>query len=47
LIPEAIKPLVARPRPSAELVRVMDRSGDYGFPSTTAFITTVFFGMVA
>jgi membrane-associated phospholipid phosphatase len=47
LIPDAIKPVVARPRPSAELVRALDSSGDYGFPSTTAFLTTVFFGMVA
>jgi membrane-associated phospholipid phosphatase len=47
LIPDSIKPLFARPRPSAELVRVLDSSEDYSFPSTTAFFAAVFFGMVA
>lgn len=48
LIPDGIKPLAARPRPSAEVVvRVLGPSEDYGFPSTTAFFAAVFFGMIA
>ena len=38
--------LVARPRPSVELVRVYEPSGGYGFPSTTALLSVVLLGTV-
>jgi membrane-associated phospholipid phosphatase len=43
---DALKLLVARPRPSAGLVRVYDVSDDHGFPSTTALLSVVLLGMV-
>ncbi len=46
LVGSALKLLVARARPSAELVRVYDLSKDYGFPSTTALLSVVLLGMV-
>jgi membrane-associated phospholipid phosphatase len=46
LVGDALKLLVARPRPSAELVRVYALSEDYGFPSTTALLSVVLLGMV-
>ena len=46
LIPGAIKLLVARPRPTADLVRVYDTPESYAFPSTTAFFAVVFLGAV-
>ncbi len=46
LVGDALKHLVARARPSAELVRVYDLSKDYGFPSTTALLSVVLLGMV-
>jgi membrane-associated phospholipid phosphatase len=41
-----LKPLVERPRPSAELVRVSSSSKGYGFPSGTAFFAVVLLGMI-
>ncbi len=46
LIPDAIKLLVARPRPAADLVWVLDPQQNYGFPSGTAFLSVVLLGMV-
>ena len=46
LLSYALKLLVARPRPSGELVRVVDPSETYGFPSTTALLSVVLLGMV-
>ena len=46
LVGEAIKPLAARPRPTAELVRVQETPESYAFPSSTAFFAAVFLGMV-
>ena len=46
LVGEAIKPLAARPRPTAELVRVQETPESYAFPSSTAFFAVVFLGMV-
>ena len=42
-----IKPLVARPRPSAGLVQVYRPSEDYGFPSATALVACVLFGTLS
>ncbi|MDQ5850794.1 MAG: phosphatase PAP2 family protein, partial [Chloroflexota bacterium] len=41
-----VKPLVARPRPSAGLVRVYEPADSYGFPSTTTLVACVLFGIV-
>ena len=46
LLSYVLKLLVARPRPSGELVRVVDPSETYGFPSTTALLSVVLLGMV-
>jgi membrane-associated phospholipid phosphatase len=46
-IGEVLKLLVASPRPSAELVRVVDPQQGYGFPSSTAFLAVVLLGMIA
>ena len=46
LVGQAIKPLAARPRPTADLVRVQETPESYGFPSSTAFFAVVFLGMV-
>jgi membrane-associated phospholipid phosphatase len=46
LVGVVIKALVARPRPTADLVRVYDSPESYSFPSTTAFFAATFFGMV-
>jgi membrane-associated phospholipid phosphatase len=46
LLGDALKLLVARPRPSVELVRVYESSGGYGFPSTTALLSLVSLGAV-
>ena len=46
LVGDSLKLLVARARPSAELVRVYDLPKDYGFPSTTALLSVVLLGMV-
>ena len=46
LLSYALKLLVTRPRPSGELVRVVDPSETYGFPSTTALLSVVLLGMV-
>ena len=43
---EALKPLAARPRPTADLVRVQETPESYAFPSSTAFFAVVFLGMV-
>ncbi len=45
-IGEALKLLVASPRPPAELVRVVDPQQGYGFPSVTAFLSVVLLGMI-
>jgi membrane-associated phospholipid phosphatase len=46
LLGDALKLLVARARPSVELVRVYEPSGGYGFPSTTALLSVVLLGAV-
>ncbi len=46
LVGEGIKPLAARPRPTADLVRVQETPESYGFPSSTAFFAVVFLGTV-
>ena len=46
LVGVVIKQLVARPRPTADLVRVYDTPESYAFPSTTAFFAAVFLGAV-
>jgi undecaprenyl-diphosphatase len=46
LVGNALKFLVTRARPSAELVWVYDVSEDYSFPSTTALLSVVLLGMV-
>jgi undecaprenyl-diphosphatase len=46
LLGDALKLLVARARPSVELVRVYEPSGGYGFPSTTALLSVVLLGTV-
>ena len=46
LLGDALKLLVARVRPSVELVRVYEPSGGYGFPSTTALLSVVLLGVV-
>jgi undecaprenyl-diphosphatase len=46
LLGDALKLLVARVRPSVELVRVYEPSGGYGFPSTTALLSVVLLGTV-
>ncbi len=43
---EALKLLVASPRPSADLLRVYDPQQSYGFPSSTAFLAVVLLGMI-
>jgi membrane-associated phospholipid phosphatase len=44
LVAVMIKQLVARPRPTADLVRVYDTAESYAFPSTTAFFAAAFLG---
>lgn len=46
LLGDALKLLVARVRPSVELVRVYEPSGGYGFPSTTALLSVVLLGTI-
>ncbi len=46
LLGDALKLLVARPRPSVELVRAYEPSGGYGFPSTTALLSVILLGTV-
>ncbi len=46
LVGVMIKRLVARPRPTADLVRVYDTPESYAFPSTTAFFAAVFLGTI-
>ncbi len=46
LVGAVIKRLVARPRPTADLVRVYDTPESYAFPSTTAFFAAVFLGTI-
>jgi membrane-associated phospholipid phosphatase len=46
LVGVVIKALVARPRPTADLVQVYDSPESYAFPSTTAFFAAVFLGMI-
>ncbi len=46
LVGLALKLVVARPRPSAELVRVYDPSQSYSFPSITAFFSVVLLGAI-
>jgi undecaprenyl-diphosphatase len=46
LVAVVIKALVARPRPTADLVWVYDSPESYSFPSTTAFFAATFLGMV-
>jgi undecaprenyl-diphosphatase len=47
LLTEAVKWLVARPRPSASLVSVMEGVGGYGFPSGHTLFYVTFFGFLA
>jgi membrane-associated phospholipid phosphatase len=46
LLGDALKLLVARARPSVELVWIYEPSGGYGFPSTTALLSVVLLGTV-
>jgi membrane-associated phospholipid phosphatase len=46
LLGDALKLLVARARPSAELVLVYEPSDSHGFPSTTALLSVVLLGAV-
>jgi membrane-associated phospholipid phosphatase len=46
LLGDALKLLVARARPSVELVRINEPSDGHGFPSTTALLTVVLLGAV-
>ena len=46
LVGDALKLLVVRARPSAELVWVYDLSEGYSFPSTTALLSVVLLGMI-
>jgi membrane-associated phospholipid phosphatase len=46
LVAVVIKALVARPRPTADLVRVYVSPESYSFPSTTAFFAATFLGIV-
>ena len=46
LLGDALKLLVARSRPSAELVLVYEPSEGHGFPSTTALLAVVLLGTV-
>ena len=46
LVPDAIKLLVARPRPAQDLVWVLGPQEDYGFPSGTAFLAVVLLGTI-
>ncbi len=46
LLSYALKLLVARPRPSVELVQIVDPSETYGFPSTNALLSVVLLGMI-
>jgi undecaprenyl-diphosphatase len=41
-----LKPLVARPRPSPDLVRVLDPATSYGFPSSTSLLAAIMTGLV-
>lgn len=47
LLGVALKLIVARPRPTAELVQVYDTSQSYSFPSITAFFSLVLLGVIA
>jgi membrane-associated phospholipid phosphatase len=46
LVATALKAIVARPRPSAGLVRVHEAAQGYGFPSTTACLSIAILGAV-
>ncbi len=46
LVAVVIRALVARPRPTADLVRVYVSPESYSFPSTTAFFAATFLGIV-
>lgn len=46
LVGLALKLVVARPRPSAELVRVYEPSQSYSFPSITALFSAVLLGAI-
>ena len=46
LVGLALKLVVARPRPSAELVRAYDPSQSYSFPSIIAFFSVVLLGAI-
>ena len=46
LVGVVVKQLVARPRPTADLVRDYDSPESYAFPSTTAFFAAVFLGTI-
>ncbi len=41
-----LKPLVARPRPTPQLVQVYEKADGFGFPSTTALFAVVLLGML-
>jgi membrane-associated phospholipid phosphatase len=46
LMSVVLKLIVARPRPSTELVQIYDPSESYSFPSTTAFFSVVLLGVI-
>lgn len=41
-----LKPLVARPRPSSDLVRVLDPSSSFSFPSSTSLVAAIMAGLI-
>jgi membrane-associated phospholipid phosphatase len=47
LVNTALKLAIKRPRPSADLVQVLSREQDYGFPSGHAFFAIVVLGLLA
>jgi undecaprenyl-diphosphatase len=46
LVASALKTIVARPRPTAGLVRVHEAAQGYGFPSTTSCLSVVIVGAI-
>lgn len=41
-----LKPLVARPRPSPDLLAVLDPTTSYGFPSSTSLLAAILAGLI-
>jgi membrane-associated phospholipid phosphatase len=47
LLAETLKRLVGRPRPSDELVRVLEPADGFGFPSSTTLLAVVLFALLS